>query len=288
MRKVSIFTSVVAAAVLAVPVLGSVPSVQAADSITVASWGGSFQEAERNAFFEPAAAALGITIKEDTTNGLQDVRAQVQSGNPTWDVTELGSNSCVQLKKEGMIEPLDYNIINTEGMPSELVDSHWIGIIFYATVLGYSTEKYPDGPKSWVDFFDTGKFPGARAMYRKPYGTLEIALMADGVEKENVYPLDVDRAFNKLATIKAAIFASRSPLAVNAGALLEQRWRQRIAVGLSADGVENSLDELRRARRFGNQALRQGNAARIVSGIDLQVTLAHPLRQLRLHGDIRQ
>ena len=202
MRKVSIFTSVVAAAVLAVPVLGSVPSVQAADSITVASWGGSFQEAERNAFFEPAAAALGITIKEDTTNGLQDVRAQVQSGNPTWDVTELGSNSCVQLKKEGMIEPLDYNIINTEGMPSELVDSHWIGIIFYATVLGYSTEKYPDGPKSWVDFFDTGKFPGARAMYRKPYGTLEIALMADGVEKEKVYPIDVDRAFNKLATIK--------------------------------------------------------------------------------------
>ncbi len=174
----------------------------AEDSITVASWGGSFQEAERKAFFEPAAKALGITIKEDTTNGLQDVRAQVQSGSPTWDVTELGSNSCVQLKEEGMLEPLDYSIIQTDGIPENLVNSHWVGIIFYSTVLGYSTDAYADGPKSWADFFDTEKFPGARSMYRKPYNNLEIALMADGVPRDQVYPIDVDRAFKKLETIK--------------------------------------------------------------------------------------
>ncbi|GAB5470704.1 MAG: ABC transporter substrate-binding protein [Rhodospirillales bacterium] len=174
----------------------------AEDSITVVSWGGTFQEAQRKAFYDPAAKALGITIKEDTTNGIQDVRAQVQSGNPTWDVTELGSNSCVQLKEEGMIEPLDYNIINTDGIPDTLVDTHWVGIIFYSTVLGYSTEAYKDGPKNWVDFFDTEKFPGARSMYRKPYNNLEIALMADGVPRDEVYPIDVDRAFKKLAEIK--------------------------------------------------------------------------------------
>jgi len=173
-----------------------------AQDITVVSWGGSFQEAERNAFFDPAAKALGITIKEDTTNGLQDVRAQVQSGNPTWDVTELGSNSCVQLKEEGMLEPLDYDVINTDGVPDNLVDSHWVGIIFFSTVLGYSTEAFPEGPKNWAEFFDTEKFPGARSMYRKPYYNLEIALMADGVPRDQVYPLDVDRAFAKLATIK--------------------------------------------------------------------------------------
>ncbi|MEQ8651338.1 MAG: ABC transporter substrate-binding protein [Kiloniellales bacterium] len=172
------------------------------DSITVASWGGSFQEAERKAFFEPAAKTLGITIKEDTTNGLQDVRAQVQSGSPTWDVTELGSNSCVQLKEEGMLEPLDYSVIDTDGIPANLVNSHWIGIIFYSTVLGYSTEAYKEAPKSWADFFDTEKFPGARSMYRKPYNVLEIALMADGVPRDKVYPIDVDRAFKKLETIK--------------------------------------------------------------------------------------
>ena len=174
----------------------------AADSITVASWGGSFQEAERKAFFEPAAKALGIVIKEDTTNGIQDVRAQVQSGSPTWDVTELGSNSCVQLKEEGMLEPLDYSIIDTDGIPDNLIDSHWIGIIFYSTVLGYSTEAYKEAPKSWADFFDAGTFPGARSMYSKPYGVLEIALMADGVPRDKVYPIDVERAFGKLETLK--------------------------------------------------------------------------------------
>ncbi|RVC46102.1 ABC transporter substrate-binding protein, partial [Mesorhizobium sp. M4A.F.Ca.ET.090.04.2.1] len=49
----------------------------ATDTITVASWGGTYQEAQTKAFFKPTADALGITIKEDTTNGLDDVRLQV-------------------------------------------------------------------------------------------------------------------------------------------------------------------------------------------------------------------
>jgi len=183
--------------------IGSFGAAQAEDSVTVVSWGGSFQAAQAKAFYEPAAKALGITIKEDTTNGMADVRAQVQSGNPTWDVVELGSNSCVQLKEEGMIEPLDYSVIDTDGIPKGIIDSHWIGIIFYSTVLGYQTDAFKDGgPKSWADFFDAKKYPGLRSMYRRPYGTLEIALMADGVPIDEVYPLDVDRAFKKLETIK--------------------------------------------------------------------------------------
>ncbi|TIT89287.1 MAG: ABC transporter substrate-binding protein, partial [Mesorhizobium sp.] len=49
----------------------------AADTITVASWGGTYQEAQTKAFFDPTAKELGITIKQDTTNGLDDVRLQV-------------------------------------------------------------------------------------------------------------------------------------------------------------------------------------------------------------------
>ena len=37
---------------------------------------------------EPAAKALNITVKEDTTNGIQDVRAQITAGAVAWDVTE--------------------------------------------------------------------------------------------------------------------------------------------------------------------------------------------------------
>ncbi len=74
--KVKALTAAIASAAL----LGfAATPAQAGESVTVASWGGSFHEAERKAFYEPAAKALGITIKEDTTNGIADVRAQVMA-----------------------------------------------------------------------------------------------------------------------------------------------------------------------------------------------------------------
>jgi hypothetical protein len=77
----------------------------------------------------------------------------------------------------------------------------------YATLMCYRTDtplgKNP--PKSWADFWDVDKFPGARAARKHPYDTLEFALMADGVAPEDVYPLDVDRAFKSMDRIKPHI-----------------------------------------------------------------------------------
>src|ERR1044071_5423588 len=84
----------------------------AADSITVASWGGSYQEAQQKAFFKPTADALGITIKEDTTNGLDDVRLQVTGNAVKWDLVELGADECARGTKEGLFEKLDYKVID--------------------------------------------------------------------------------------------------------------------------------------------------------------------------------
>jgi putative spermidine/putrescine transport system substrate-binding protein len=77
---------------------------QAEDSITVASWGGAYQEAQSKAFFQPAAKALGITIKEDTTGGLADVRLQVTGNAVKWDLVELGADECARGTKEGLFE----------------------------------------------------------------------------------------------------------------------------------------------------------------------------------------
>ncbi|MEO1192972.1 MAG: ABC transporter substrate-binding protein [Pseudomonadota bacterium] len=241
MTKAQLLGGVVSAALLAWS-----GAAVADDDITVVSWGGTFQEAQRKAFYDPAEKALGITLKEDTTNGIQDVRAQVQSGNPTWDVVELGSNSCVQLKEEGMLEPLDYSVIDTDGIPANLVDSHWVGIIFYSTVLGYSTQAYDSSPKTWADFFDTEKFPGLRSMYRKPYGVLEISLMADGVPRDEVYPIDVDRAFKKLETIKddVAVWwtsgAQSAQLVRDGEVELISIWNGRIGNAMK-DGAEANI-----------------------------------------------
>ena len=53
-----------------------------------ASWGGSFQDALRSSMLAPAAQDLGIEVKEDTTNGIQDVRAQISANAVAWDVAK--------------------------------------------------------------------------------------------------------------------------------------------------------------------------------------------------------
>ncbi|HET6222083.1 MAG TPA: ABC transporter substrate-binding protein, partial [Dongiaceae bacterium] len=96
-------------------------AAHAQDSITVASWGGAYQEAQSKAFFQPAAKALGITIKEDTTGGLSDVRLQVSGNAVKWDLAELGADECARGHREGLFEKLDYNVIKADGIPEKLV-----------------------------------------------------------------------------------------------------------------------------------------------------------------------
>ena len=53
-----------------------------------------------------------------------------------------------------------------------------------------------------MDYWDAKKFPGPRGMYNAPTYILEFALIADGVPKDKLYPLDVPRAFKSLDRIK--------------------------------------------------------------------------------------
>jgi len=84
------------------------------------------------------------------------------------------------------------------------------GFFVWSTVLTYDGNKLKTAPTSWADFWDVKKFPGKRALRKSAKYTLEIALMADGVKREDVYkvlatPAGVDRAFRKLDELKPNI-----------------------------------------------------------------------------------
>ncbi|MCP4879181.1 MAG: ABC transporter substrate-binding protein, partial [Gammaproteobacteria bacterium] len=187
--------------------VGVASSAQANDEVVFASWGGSFQDTLRSTMLEPASKALGITVKEDTTNGIQDVRAQINAGAVAWDVTEQELSTCETLKQEGSLEPLDYNLIDTMGVPQELINSHYVGLLAFTKVIAYRKDKFGDnGPQSWADFWDVDKFPGNRGMHGKVNYNLEAALMADGVPVAEVYDTlatdeGMKRAWSKLAEI---------------------------------------------------------------------------------------
>ncbi len=81
-------------------------------SFTVSSWGGSFQEAQRKAFFAPFSEEFGITIVEDGPPGNPKIVAMVKADNVTWDVCDIGAYKPTPLGKDGYLEELDYSVID--------------------------------------------------------------------------------------------------------------------------------------------------------------------------------
>lgn len=178
-------------------------SAGAEGTITFTSFGGAFQDAQRWALLEPTAEAMGITILEDTLTGIAEVRAQVMAGAVTWDIVDLGLADCAAAQAEGILEPLDFDIISVEGFDEAAYSTHWAGIIYFSTVIGYDRDHFGDNPpRSWADFWDVENFPGARSLRNNPVSTLEMALLADGVPRDEIYPLDLDRAFAKMEEIR--------------------------------------------------------------------------------------
>ena len=201
-------TKLFALAATAAFAIGATAGVAMAADLTIASWGGSYQAAQSKAIFQPVAKKLGITIKEESYGGISDVRLQVKAGAVTLDIIDTGSGGGARGGVEGILEPLDYNMIDVSNFVEGTHLPACVGTITFSTVFAYNTDTYKDGgPKSWADFFDTKKFPGKRAYRAKYHGALEPALLADGVPMNEVYKVldseeGIDRAINKIRSIK--------------------------------------------------------------------------------------
>ncbi|MEQ8901335.1 MAG: ABC transporter substrate-binding protein [Roseovarius sp.] len=187
-------------------------TAMAADkSVTIASWGGSYQEAQSKALFEPAAANTGIEVKQETYGGMSDVRLQVQTGQVTLDIVASGSGSAARAAAEGLLEKLDYGVIDVSTFYPSLYSDYCVGGDVFSTVYAWNTNTYgEDGPQSWADFWDVEKFPGSRAYRGSVAGALEPALMADGVAPEDVYDVldseeGIERAIDKIRELKPNI-----------------------------------------------------------------------------------
>jgi putative spermidine/putrescine transport system substrate-binding protein len=193
----------------AAALLASAASAQ--DTVTVASWGGSYQEAQSKALFEPVAADTGMVIKQETYGGMSDVRLQVQTGAVTLDVVASGSGSAARAAEEGLLEKLDYSVIDVSTFYPHLYTDYCVGGDVFSTVYAWNTATYGDnGPQSWADFFAVEKFPGKRAYRGKVAGALEPALMADGVAPADVYKVldsedGIKRAIDKIRQLKPHI-----------------------------------------------------------------------------------
>jgi len=181
-------------------------AARAQESLTVLSFGGNFQDQIRNAWFKPAADKIGVRLVQDTLTTVADLRAHVQAGSKGWDVVMMAGASCETARQEGLLEDLGLKPEQIAGIPPEMATDKYVGVLRYGSMLTWNTGAFKGrAPKSWADFWDVKTFPGTRALDSRPTFTLEIALLADGVKPSELYPLDVERAFRKLAEIKPHI-----------------------------------------------------------------------------------
>ncbi|MEZ5862072.1 MAG: ABC transporter substrate-binding protein [Geminicoccaceae bacterium] len=186
-------------------------AAQARD-LTVVSWGGAYQDAQREIYFAPFTAATGIALTEDSWNGgIGALRAKAE-GPASWDVIQVEADELVLGCEEGTIVPLDWEMLGGEDqfLPAA-VHECGVGAIVWATVLAYDGDRYPDNPpSSWADFFDTETYPGPRALRGGPRQALEFALMGDGVPPDQIYDVlatdeGIERAFAKLDSIRDSL-----------------------------------------------------------------------------------
>lgn len=189
------------------------------NSMTVVSWGGAYQNSQVKAYIEPYVAnnpGLNVITDESSAEAVTKLRAMSEAGNITWDLVDVTAADGLRLCDEGLaleIDPDEILAAAPDGTPASedfgntLVGDCFIPQIVFSTTFGYRTDLLDEAPTEICDVFDTERFPGKRALERRPIGNMEWALICDGVDIDNVYstletPEGVSQALAKLDTIK--------------------------------------------------------------------------------------
>jgi putative spermidine/putrescine transport system substrate-binding protein len=184
-----------------------VRSARAASKIVyVNSYGGVWETSWRKAFFDPFTAQTGIAVKAVPGVSFAKLKAEVQTRNYEWDVINLGDVEYAQAVLEGLLEKVDRAAAKTDQLPPRMVRDYCITSYSLGTNIVYRKDKFPKGgPQSWADFWDVKRFPGPRCLFDRSFTCLAFALLADGVPKDKLYPMDIDRAFRKMDELKPHI-----------------------------------------------------------------------------------
>jgi putative spermidine/putrescine transport system substrate-binding protein len=181
-------------------------NLKGSGEVRVQSWGGALQEAQRKAYFEPFQELSGIKVIESEGPDLSKIKAMVDTGNVEQDIVQIDRSEVILLEKQGDYwEPIDYSLFDTDNIDETHRYKYSVDMLPYATVIGYRNDVFAEGPSGQFDFWDVEKFPGPRSTEAGSGGVLpflEAALIADGVSMDEVYPIDIQRAYASLARIK--------------------------------------------------------------------------------------
>ncbi|MEO3999684.1 ABC transporter substrate-binding protein [Mesorhizobium sp. CAU 1732] len=172
--------------------------------------GGPYGDALRKVMYDPFKKETGIDVVlvQEARSGPR-IKAQVDAGKTDWDLTFIFDQETALLG-DCCLADIDYDKLSDSAkttlatMPDNLKRPKGVALQVIGVGMAYNTDKYSgdNAPSGWADFWNVEKFPGSRCLPAWPRFVFEAALMADGVKKEDLYPIDMERALAKIEEIK--------------------------------------------------------------------------------------
>lgn len=230
---------------LAAPAILKGSRVFAGETLVVRDMGGSFYEGFKVGFYDTFAAETGVTIQTNTNepDPIPQYKMAVDTDTKLFDVALMTPEHVLRLRKYGdqYMLPIEIDVPNPDDFTPNNFEPDFYGVAIYALALGYRTDTFGEnGPKSWADFWNVEAFKGRRGLWRSPVTTLEMALLADGVPLDQIYPIDADRAFASLDKIKDHIDlwwtsgAQNTQVMINGEVDLTSAWSTRAQTAIDA------------------------------------------------------
>jgi putative spermidine/putrescine transport system substrate-binding protein len=182
----------------------------AAGPMVIVGWGGISNKFGQELFSDPFAAATGSQVQWVAAPSQQvaALQAQLAAGQMEWDVANaLVGEQLVVLSQLGLLRklPPDLKARLAQKMPNGITD-YGVEYATVSDVIACNSKEVTVCPKTPQDFFDVNGFPGRRSLYvGAPLVAMAMALEADGVPPDRVFPMDIDRAFRKLQLIRPNI-----------------------------------------------------------------------------------
>jgi putative spermidine/putrescine transport system substrate-binding protein len=176
-------------------------------TLTIQGWGGVWTDATK-AFADKFGEEYGVTIQYPSApNPGTAIHLEVQSGTVQSDVVDTASYVNY---KQGDLATFPSWLVDTmkQNMGSQDVTDYVIdGYGTTATIIACNPDMIKKCPTNAKEFWDVDNFPGPRAITGtlSPDAQMLFALMAAGTPKEQLYPIDLNKAVDSLKLIKPNI-----------------------------------------------------------------------------------
>ena len=194
--------------------LGAPNRAIASDEVIIATTGGAYEQALKKAWFDPFTEETGIKVVTVSGSNAQmrtKAAAMVQANNVSWDLYIQGEIQASSEQHRLSAQDLGHfceQFKDREDLPVDACTAAGVRLLSNATLLAFRTDAFEGkAPESWADMWDLKRFPGGRSFpnFDDPWRVLAAALLADGVPRDKLFPLDIDRAFVKLEAIRPAV-----------------------------------------------------------------------------------